>query len=117
MELDPDYILSKMRDADVCIEHVFTMGSCYQLYLIMKAIFPSAMPFINERLDHVCFDINGVMYDIRGVVNDGHKYHAMTQEEVTKAEAWSFSNNCLIKLTECPYCEEPFVYEPSNYGE
>lgn len=45
---------------------VYTNGSCYKFYLILKAVFPSATAFYNS--DHVITKIRDRYYDITGEV-------------------------------------------------
>ena len=46
--------------------------SCYQLYLILKYIFPEAEAYYN--CDHVITKIKNVYYDINGIVDNISNY-------------------------------------------
>jgi hypothetical protein len=43
---------------------VYTNGSCYQFYLILKFVYPQANAYYNS--DHVITEIDGRYYDIKG---------------------------------------------------
>jgi hypothetical protein len=47
-------------------EIVYTQGSCYQFYKILKHVFPTAEAYYNS--DHVLTEIDGKFYDITGEV-------------------------------------------------
>lgn len=50
---------------------MYTHGSCYQFHLILKCLFPDALPYYN--LDHIITRIGDKYYDITGEVSaDGY---------------------------------------------
>jgi hypothetical protein len=52
---------------------VYTLGSCYRFYLILKNIYPAAEPYYNIIEGHVITKIDGRYYDITGEVSpDGY---------------------------------------------
>ena len=51
---------------------VYTKGSCYQFYKILKQVFPQATAWYN--IDHVITEINGKFYDITGRVKKDDTY-------------------------------------------
>lgn len=70
--------IKTVRESFIGSETVYTCGSCYHFYLILKQVFPSAVAMDNE--DHVITEINGRYYDIYGEAkNNGHnvvtEYH------------------------------------------
>lgn len=84
-------------------EHVYTKGSCYQLYKILKPMYPQAEAWSDD--DHVITKIGNGFYDITGevdprgfspVVRHGHY-------EKWKFDFWS----CGL---ECPQCDEMVCY-------
>ena len=52
-------------------DYVYTKGSCYQFYKILKQVFPEAKAYYN--INHVITKIGSKFYDITGEVKcDGH---------------------------------------------
>jgi len=50
--------------------YIYTHGSCYQFYLILKSIIPNAEAYYNS--DHIITKIGERFYDIRGeIINTG----------------------------------------------
>lgn len=47
-------------------DRVYTEGSCYRLYLILKHLYPDASPMYDPVVGHVYSEINGYIYDING---------------------------------------------------
>jgi len=58
--------ISTIRDSFVGSQQVYTEGSCYHFYLILKKVYPKAEPYYD--LDHVITKIDGKFYDITGEV-------------------------------------------------
>ena len=52
--------------------NVYTNGSCYQFYRILKKVFPQARAWYN--IDHVITEIDGKFYDITGLVKKDDTY-------------------------------------------
>lgn len=91
---------------------VYTRGSCYQFYLILKQIYPQAVAWYSEDHDHIITCINGVLYDITGavVVDDSYdeleNYYTTIIHSVINAKF-----NGLIDHVECPHCNNVFKFE------
>lgn len=60
--------ITTVRESFVGAETVYTRGSCYQFYKILKEVFPQANAFYNS--DHVITEIDGNFYDITGEVEN-----------------------------------------------
>lgn len=58
--------IATIRDSFIGSQQVYTEGSCYHFYLILKQVFPDAKPFYD--LNHVITEIDGKYYDITGEV-------------------------------------------------
>jgi len=58
--------ISTIRDSFIGSQQVYTEGSCYHFYLILKQVFPDAEPWYDE--DHVVTKIDNKFYDITGEV-------------------------------------------------
>lgn len=59
-------IIKVIRDSFIGSETVYTRGSCYKFYKILKEIFPEAEAYYNS--DHVITKISDKYYDITGEV-------------------------------------------------
>lgn len=59
--------IAALRDSFIGSQQVYTQGSCYHLYLILKEVFPEALPYYDG--DHVITKIDGKYYDITGEVS------------------------------------------------
>jgi hypothetical protein len=61
--------LAELRDAFPGSEEVFTRGSCFRLYRMLRAICPDAECWYDS--DHAITCIGGRWYDITGEVRPG----------------------------------------------
>lgn len=109
MAISPSKFLKALRESDFFIESIYMHGGCYQLYKILKTIFPSAKPYINSSMPHVATLVHGTLYDINGRIrpSEEKKFKPMTIEDMTEAEKWSFAGNNDLYYGECPNCGEP----------
>ncbi len=62
-------VIRAIRNSFVGSEIVYTKGSCYQFYLILREVFPQAEAFYDE--DHLITKIENKYYDITGEVSKG----------------------------------------------
>lgn len=69
-KLTPNGFIKKIRDSFPGSEYIYTNGACYQLFEILKSVFPQAYPVYDPDLGHVYTVIDGNYYDIRGKVDD-----------------------------------------------
>ena len=58
--------IAAVRDSFIGSQQVYTEGSCYHFYLILKEVFPQAECWYDE--DHVLTKIDDKFYDITGEV-------------------------------------------------
>lgn len=58
--------IAAIRDSFIGSQQVYTEGSCYHFYLILKQVFPNAEPYFD--LDHIITKIGDKFYDITGEV-------------------------------------------------
>lgn len=102
--------IDALRNSDFFIEHLYLNGSCYQFHRLLKELYPDAEPFINEGKNHIITRIDGLYYDITGIVNHKKYSHLdQDQDDFKKVQEWSFRRNNLLLLTECPFCENPIT--------
>ena len=66
MSQEIEKFISLIRDSFVGSQQVYTNGSCYHFYLILKNIYPSAKCWYDES--HIVTEIDGKFYDITGEV-------------------------------------------------
>lgn len=111
-EISPLFLIDSLRQSDIYIEHLFLNGSCYQFCLFLKKIFPATLIYIKDSKDHVASNINGILYDIRGVLPESEwcLYDPINEFEEIEAEKWSFNKQNCLQLNECPACEEPLIF-------
>ena len=103
-------IIDGLRETDPAIAAIFTNGGCYQFAKYLQSLYPQGELITNWNFDHVRFLIGGVAYDIEGMpYHEHHNWHVMTEHEMTQAEEWSFSKQRMIKIGECPVCDEPLL--------
>jgi len=74
-----------IRESFVGAETVYTKGSCYQFYRILKQVFPQAVAYYD--VSHVITDIDGRFYDITGEVEKIN--HLEMEEHFPDAKAKS----------------------------
>jgi hypothetical protein len=65
-EVTVEKFIAAIRDSFIGSQQVYTEGSCYHFYLILKQVFPNAEPYYD--LDHVLTKIEDKYYDITGEV-------------------------------------------------
>lgn len=102
-----EVIINVIRNSDKYIETIYMKGGCYQFFKILKALYPEALPLIDIEKDHIVTRINGINYDITGIVSGN--YIEMTLDDVETAKGWSFSRTMALSVGECEFCEEPIL--------
>lgn len=58
--------ISIIRDSFIGSQEVYTQGSCYHFYLILKEVFPTAIAYYDRN--HIVSKIDDKFYDITGEV-------------------------------------------------
>ena len=74
-----DFITS-IRESFKGSVDVYTKGSCYQFYLILKQVFPDAIAYYNQ--DHVITLIDGKFYDITGEVQFNELFNLLYKIDI-----------------------------------
>jgi len=85
-------LITSIRDSFMGSQSVFNYGSCYQLYKILKTVFPEAKPLINLDGQHIVTNIGGINYDINGI-NKEDFFIEMTKEQLAYYEGRRFDIN------------------------
>lgn len=65
-----DKFLKELRDSADIQQHIFTRGSCFRLYMILKTIFPKAVAYWSDLDSHCITKIGDEFYDIGGVIKE-----------------------------------------------
>lgn len=100
-------LITALRSTEPYIETIYTNGGCYRFHLFLKELWPQALPVKNKNFDHVGTLIDGMCYDIGGLVE--WNWYAMSDEEIASAEKWCFTDHNMLLIGECPICDEPLV--------
>lgn len=107
--MEINFFIESLRESDSYIRHLFLNGSCYKFHLLLSKFFPGCEAWISEEKIHIITKYDGKFYDIRGEVSsDG--FRLLKGSEIKKVEKWSFEKINLLKIGECPFCEEPLVF-------
>ncbi len=67
--VDPLQFITAIRESFFGAELIYTRGSCYQFYKILKVVFPNAVAYYDSN--HVITRICNKYYDITGEVKIG----------------------------------------------
>lgn len=62
--------LKELKQSFPDAQKVFMEGSCFRLHLILKTIFPSAIPYYSTIDGHWIIKIDGSFYDINGRISE-----------------------------------------------
>jgi len=95
-------IISKIRNSFVGAEVVYTQGSCFKFYEILKAIYPDAEPYYIDK--HIITKIGEKFYDITGEVAGKNAIHIKQADKyiVERIKINTFG----VGFYECPNCYE-----------
>lgn len=88
----PAEFIETIRKSYVHAETVYTNGACYQFHLILKQVWPNAVPWYDSIVGHGLTEIEGRYYDITGEVNLPLKSYPLAQEPriLEEAKTWKF---------------------------
>lgn len=104
--------IDELRNSDEYIRHIYTQGGCYRFYVLLSKMYKGCVPYIiaNKTSPHIITRYRGKYYDINGEVSNVNGYVKLKEEDIPMVEKWSFHRHNLLKITECPYCDEPITY-------
>lgn len=113
--ITPLKFLKALNKSDMYIHHIYTKGGCFQLFLLLQQMYPSAIAYINKTKTHVITEIDGIRYDINGEVSDFDQYLEGGYKKLTKAQfkkcgEWSFYKHNVLTVS-CPECAEDVALE------
>ena len=93
--INVEQFIARIRDSFIGAQHVYTEGSCYHFYLILKEVFPDAEAYYDGS--HVLTKINGKFYDITGEVEPNN---GMNKFEKPASYGLKVPFNIYLKPTE-----------------
>lgn len=106
--MDIELLINSLNETDHYIEEIFMAGGCYKFHKFLSALYQDCVPLINIEKDHVISMIHGSYYDITGKTSS-IGYRAMSDDDLTLAETWSFSKTRVLSIGECVNCDEPIL--------
>lgn len=65
-------LISEIRNSHSKMEKIFLYGSCINLFMILRVVYPTAVAYYN--IDHIITKIGDFYYDITGIVTDTKGY-------------------------------------------
>lgn len=99
-------LITAIRESFVGSEKVYTEGSCFKFYQILKSQWSDATPYISKDRSHIVTEIALDLYDINGLVEDEENYEPMDSIQIEMAESWIW--NFYNTGVECPNCDSLF---------
>ncbi|MDD4495034.1 MAG: hypothetical protein PHV32_11960, partial [Eubacteriales bacterium] len=76
--------IKTLRNSDNYIRYIYTQGGCYQFHLILKSMFPQAVPYINTEKTLVATRLFGKLFDIDGRVENEADYSPLQPEDLKR---------------------------------
>jgi hypothetical protein len=104
-----------LRGTDKYVRDIYTMGGCYKFVALLQYVFGRGEPYMNADGNHCACYIDGLLYDIDGLITDTTGWHKFQREDYEKAQQWSFSKNYMLQIAECPHCGEPITHPSMDY--
>lgn len=88
--MTPESFLRRLRDSFPDSIHVYTRGSCFQLFLLLREIWPDSKPWYDGIEGHVYTEINGKFFDIKGEAEKKDHWYRLEREPRIFVEAFSW---------------------------
>ena len=101
--------IEELNHTDEYIHHIYSKGGCYKFHILLSKMYKGCVPYTNDN--HIITRYKGKFYDIYGEVDNQDGFRKLLDKEIPTVSKWSFHRNNMLKLKECPHCEEPLVYE------
>jgi hypothetical protein len=105
------YFIEQLNLSDEYIRHIYTNGGCYKFHVLLSRMFKGCIPYVNQDKNHIVTRYRKKLYDVNGLVEDYYNYRKLSVKDIPYVMSWSFHKNNMLKLKECPHCEEPLVYD------
>ncbi len=103
-----------IRESFIGSSTVYTRGSCFQFYRILKLVFPEAEAYYD--MNHVITKIGVHYYDINGLAKKEHHIHWDEIKTDSKVDTCKFNIFDMWYKTTCPSCEEEFIIDHETHN-
>lgn len=108
--------INALRNSDDYIRDIYMNGGCYNLFKVLKVLYPSAVAFkvkicnTDKKHNHIVTRINNNFYDIEGIADDKYFDKVIVKEkDIKEISQWRFSKTkCLFKR--CNNCGEEVLF-------
>ena len=112
----PLEFINALRNSDDYIRDIYMNGGCYNLFKVLKVLYPNSVAFkvkiynTDKEYNHIVTRINNNFYDIEGIANDKYFDRVVVKEkDIEEISQWRFSKTkCLFKC--CEYCGEEILF-------
>lgn len=92
--MSPLKLIASIRNSFPGATYVYTHGSCYEFYKILKSVFADAEPYYSDKEGHVYTKIGKYFYDIKGRHDlTGDELTCMEERERKSANKWKRTAN------------------------
>ncbi len=102
--------IQELNYTDGYIHHIYSKGGCYSFHILLSKMFKGCTTYISGTNDHIITRHKGKFYDVYGELDNQDGYRKLREEEIPIVSKWSFHRYNLLKLQECPHCDEPLVF-------
>jgi|GEM_PF-3933270 len=89
--------LKELRDSADIQFKIFTEGSCFRLYKILKTIYPEAIAYWSDLDNHCITKVEGEFYDIGGTVKKSYirdrSYYKIPKNQLRGYSLLKWMNN------------------------
>lgn len=89
--------LKELRDSADIQFVIFTEGSCFRLYKILKTVFPQAVAYWSDLDNHCITEIDGEFYDIGGTIKKSYtknrSYYKIPKSQLRGYSILKWMNN------------------------
>ena len=108
--MDINDFINELNHTDEYIHHIYSKGGCYKFHILLSKMYKNCTPYISPELNHIITRYKGKYYDIYGEVDNQDGFRKLLDKEIPMVNKWSFRKHNLLKLSECPNCDEPLIY-------
>ena len=103
--------IEELNHSDEYIHHIYSKGGCYRFHILLSKMYKNCTPYISATKNHIITRYKGKYYDIYGEVDNQDGFRKLLDNEIPIVSKWSFRKHHLLKLDECPNCDEPLIYK------
>ena len=94
----PEVLIERIRESFDESRLVYTQGSCYRFFLILRTVYPDAEAYYDWVEGHVYTKIDGKFYDIRGrCANAPKDLERLNDTHLAKtAHRWKYGKGSVV---------------------